>query len=437
MDLRTGGRDLLLAIAGITTTTTTGANDCEAGVLEWEGEWSARKKEWCCEHHGFGCPAMVAEMPTATTTAAYDCRATSPRAQSRWSGRRREWCCFHKGRGCPSTTSQAPPLAFGCRPAGAPGWPAEEQVWCCQHEGLGCPDPATTAAPTTTTTRPPSAAATAAAPTTTTTRPPSAPATAASPTTTAAPAQTTTSPAPPYNCGSDLPDCDRSWSSAKKQWCHEREGVACPAPAAEGKAEPSSELFDCLSGYATWSTAWSVMKSEWCCSHHGRACADDNQPVAATTVGPPTWAAADASQPVVLTDNAAAPYDCAAPDPSLWEAAKAEWCCAYQGTGCETGNINQKFDDVPPPQDQGSAPRPGRYQWWLVLAGAALSITAVAFKVAACRGRRNSRRAMAGSQRRRRAEHPPRSGPPRSGPPEPEPHDHDLLLGEPRTSSLA
>jgi len=128
-------------------------------------QWTAYKKNWCCQHHHVGCPPTappvtapppppvvvpppVFVQPTAPPRPAdpYNCADGFANWVAGWSVGKKAWCCKIHGKGCPGAAGGCATSApYDCD-AGfanwAVGWSVAKKAWCCQHGGKGCP-PAT------------------------------------------------------------------------------------------------------------------------------------------------------------------------------------------------------------------------------------------------------------------------------------------------------
>jgi hypothetical protein len=150
-------------------TTTTPPIDCGEGGEP--AEWTDRKREWCCDREGKGCPeppstppAPTAPPAPATTTSPcpIDCRQGYDDLDPQqwvhgWSAAKKVYCCKVANRGCPS---ELPPPS-GKPPSGLPpepenrvydcdagyhpcahclevSWSPKKIRWCCEHRHKGC-----------------------------------------------------------------------------------------------------------------------------------------------------------------------------------------------------------------------------------------------------------------------------------------------------------
>uniref|UniRef100_A0A7S3X9N3 Uncharacterized protein n=1 Tax=Strombidinopsis acuminata TaxID=141414 RepID=A0A7S3X9N3_9SPIT len=62
--------------------------DCQAGLSNWEHDWSSGKQAWCCLNERRGC----------LEPDRYDCNDDT--TSSTWSSAQRSWCCQKRGKGC-------------------------------------------------------------------------------------------------------------------------------------------------------------------------------------------------------------------------------------------------------------------------------------------------------------------------------------------------
>jgi len=56
-----------------TRTTSTTLYDCQAALKNWQNEWAAKKKRWCCDNEALGCDSTTA----STTSESYDSTTAS------------------------------------------------------------------------------------------------------------------------------------------------------------------------------------------------------------------------------------------------------------------------------------------------------------------------------------------------------------------------
>lgn len=70
-----------------------------------------------------------------------------------------------------------------------------------------------------------------------------------------------------------------SWSSAKRIWCCDHAGIACPLMQGSRLHLPATpEPFDCSAGFSDWWRSWSKTKMNWCCTNYRRGCGASTVP---------------------------------------------------------------------------------------------------------------------------------------------------------------
>ena len=119
------------------TTTQSPRFDCGADAANWEEDWRADKKAWCCANAQVGCPSLDA----------FDCEAGYANWEEDWRDDKKTWCCANKFRGC------AIALKFDCSegwPHEASLWHQDKSTWCCKHFKDRCQLPTTKTSTTTT-----------------------------------------------------------------------------------------------------------------------------------------------------------------------------------------------------------------------------------------------------------------------------------------------
>merc|ERR1719507_2991173 len=87
-------------------------------AVDAENTWAADKKEWCCRIHHRGCPPtpppvqpiLPPVQPTLPPRPAdpYNCADGFANWQAGWSVPKKQWCCTHHGKGCPGSGGCAP-----------------------------------------------------------------------------------------------------------------------------------------------------------------------------------------------------------------------------------------------------------------------------------------------------------------------------------------
>jgi len=122
-------------------------------------QWTAYKKNWCCQHHHVGCPPTAPPVtapppppvfvpppvPTAPPRPAdpYNCADGFANWVAGWSVGKKAWCCRVHGKGCPGAVGGCETSApYDCNAGYAnwvQGWSVAKKAWCCQHGGKGCP----------------------------------------------------------------------------------------------------------------------------------------------------------------------------------------------------------------------------------------------------------------------------------------------------------
>jgi len=195
-------------------------------------------------------------------------------------------------------------------------WAAAKKAWCCANEAVGCP--------VTTTTLPIVCKAKITSTTTTTT--------------------TTTTKA--FDCQVDLDKADKEWSTAKKLYCCQKQGLGCAVSS-------TSAMFDCYDGLTA---EWGLGKRSWCCKNEQLGCPSttsrsfDCHDVIAllnSCKEQKEWCCINQGIGCEVTTTQAIvtslPYDCLADYTDCpvclakrWSVTKRTWCCQHQGRGCPT-----------------------------------------------------------------------------------------------------
>ncbi|CAK0843336.1 unnamed protein product [Prorocentrum cordatum] len=228
--------------------------------------WFEAKRDWCCAHHGAGCPTTTSTTTSKTTTTATTTTQTSTtttRTTSTSTGTRTTTTSTKTSSTTTTTTATSSTSTSSTSRTSTTrttmtsahydctlelnwehGWSQAKKDWCCASIGSGCSSTATT---TTTTT-------------------PAAPLPRA-----AAPQDTSAD----FDCTEGFLDA-KEWPQEKRTWCCTTVGWGC-----EGDAPPSSTAasvqddnskYDCDVQYLTWDVDWSEGKKEWCCRVVGWGC---------------------------------------------------------------------------------------------------------------------------------------------------------------------
>lgn len=135
---------------------------------------------------------------------------------------------------------------------------------------------------------------------------------------------------------SKLPAVALTWTTAKRLWCCDNQGVACSTPPTARLITVTSPPvvkslpFDCYSGYSDWRRQWSLKKREYCCEHVDRGC--EHYAAAATTSKPPCkgWCCELVGRNCTHPTTTAHPFDCQAGLKNYrkgWSREKLQWCC--------------------------------------------------------------------------------------------------------------
>lgn len=258
---------LLLVVMLVTfaspPTTTTGtivSYDCTSSRMSLQSQWSASKTAWCCHHSSQGCkprsvttlrpkpapsssrpaPKLVSELPTSFPTLhrskapQFDCSVGFQTWTENWSAAKKVWCCDHERKGCADSPGASPP---GPQSTDSPLLPLPVTLAPDSPPGTPAPQPKQT--PRTKSTQMPALAV-------------------------------------PFDCGAGFHNWVAGWSVAKKAWCCQHLGKACPPT-------PSPAQYDCADGFDNWAAGWSLGKKAWCCKQVGKGC----NPVVAASAAPP------------------------------------------------------------------------------------------------------------------------------------------------------
>jgi len=134
-------------MAASTSEASSQAYDCEAGIPGADSAWSPEKRRWCCQHVNISCSVpfglfMTSAAPgtvVTTTTTPFDCQAGRQNWEMGWSRRKKSWCCQHQGLGCPAGNASAFYDCWDGLPTPDSGWSPEKRDWCCQNQGVACP----------------------------------------------------------------------------------------------------------------------------------------------------------------------------------------------------------------------------------------------------------------------------------------------------------
>lgn len=289
-----------------------GCYTCDAGLDDWQADWSRRKQRWCCSHAGAGCGHD-------------ECRELD----ESWSPEKKVFCCSHYRVGCDSTTTSTFTTAttttqtttaattegvradpFNCTAEDPVAWPRAQKVWCCSHRELGC-DVTTSAA-----------AATA----------------------------TLGFDVNLYDCAmgdprawphsqkewccthADLSNWHSKWSADKAEWCCKSESLGCAD-------------FDCTVGLWSAETSWPKGKQKWCCTNKNLGCVDHYECNTGAGDSLESWSPKQRTWCCKNKEiGCAKPYKCDGPM-SEWTAARKEWCCRHEDVcpksyDCHTGAAN-------------------------------------------------------------------------------------------------
>lgn len=181
--------------------------DCDAGFINWQVGWSVSKRAWCCQQTGRACPIMPGSPqqqvtlvpqvphappvrplppppapppgahgtpagPVAPLVGGHNCAANFATWRLSWTPEKKAWCCEREGKGCEQVLAAQPPAA-GLPPALGPPRPPPPMV------RPGAPIPIGEM---------------------------------------------------PFDCAAGLANWEKGWSVAKKQWCCQHGGSACPLP---------------------------------------------------------------------------------------------------------------------------------------------------------------------------------------------------------------
>jgi len=185
--------------------------DCDRDYVIWDVAWSQRKRMYCCETEGRGCPTTA--FPATTP----EVPPTPPPTP-------------------PVTPTRTPPPTgdpHNCAIGEPVDWSRRKRRWCCRVHHKGCRP--TLPPPTPPITFPP------------TFRP----------------------PPDPYNCADGYDNWQAGWSIGKKTWCCRVHGKGCPMSTG---CVTTSEPYDCEAGYANWQAGWSIRKKAWCCKNKSKGC---------------------------------------------------------------------------------------------------------------------------------------------------------------------
>lgn len=207
----------------------------------------------------------------------FDCGAALQNWVARWSEKKKDWCCKHEMKGCGD--------AFCENFEELRLWTTKKKAFCCRTTGNGC----------------------------------------------------TGSQPPLVSAGHGF-----KWKRAKvdgmSTWI--RDKVEMPKP----KVEPPSKVkvtkvtsFDCKDGYHDFVHLWSTTKKHWCCEQEGLACTGPNHPAVPLKLNHQwkkvkindvwTWTQVKANH---VTET----YDCTEGLPEA-SSNKLAYCCAHFGKGCE------------------------------------------------------------------------------------------------------
>jgi hypothetical protein len=303
--------------------------DCDNDVVEWKRNWSASKKQWCCDNFSKGCQPTSAPDP-------FTC---DDGLETQWSGLKGDWCCKHYQKGC--VAKKVKPDGFDCDSEylrWADAWNSTKKDWCCKHEGKGCT-------------------------------------------------------AKNCGCiggdgeGNTCTNKDDS-ETRSNWWCYvdsvqclgaQRDKDVIPRRSDEWSEaiwseEPCKNLFDCFKGADTWETSWSDSQKDWCCDNYERGCTfckDYMKDVGCgwtdeySCPGQPhsanfKWSAKDDGTAgrdsskgwtcccveegwkgkfkIHKDVPVAEPFNCDADAHNWktgWSKAKKEWCCKNHGRGCK------------------------------------------------------------------------------------------------------
>jgi len=163
----------------VPTTSTINCDDCDDDDYDCFASWSDKKRDYCCDTDGKGCPTTKPTQPPpppvppprppaprppapTTTPCPIDCNVgyndLGPLQWVHgWSAAKKIYCCKVASKGCPS---ELPPPS-GNPPSGVPPEPEEHEYdcdagyhdcpkclkeswspkkinWCCSHRGKGC-----------------------------------------------------------------------------------------------------------------------------------------------------------------------------------------------------------------------------------------------------------------------------------------------------------
>jgi hypothetical protein len=170
--------------------------------------------------------------------------------------------------------------------------------------------------------------------------------------------------APAFDCSADRDTYEFSWSSEKKYFCCESEGVGCPTttprqtafpettptspptpppttpPTPPPSTTPNGPTPDPYNCAVDAEDQWEQEKKEWCCRIHHRGCPPTTQ--GPTTAPPVTTQPVTQPPPGPTAPPAPAdPFNCAdgfANWQAGWSVPKKQWCCEVHGKGCpDTG----------------------------------------------------------------------------------------------------
>jgi len=306
-----------------------GEFDCQAGIEEWDAQWSQRKQLYCCGQ--IGCSRRIGGKP-------YDCEAGFRNWKKGWSSAKKDWCCNHHHKGCPEDTSDVDHDCSKDVTEWSKKWPDEKKAWCCKHRDLGCTPKDNTqldmrGCDTLCTFQNMEASCKDRIQWSATHMHHGeshacehAIAEVIGHCSMCAVCSLAEASCKVYNCSADFESWERDWSAEKQAYCCKYEGKGCttskrppPPPPVEG------EEYDCEQGLSHWQDAWSALKRDWCCEHKGKGCALQVPDQSST---PQT------SDPDFHCDSGLRTWAWG------WSREKKEWCCKHEGKGCMNHSLD-------------------------------------------------------------------------------------------------